>query len=157
MNYSELPSYYFDFGFEADTNENDSIDLEWISKTMGFQPSCTRRAKFTQWSKYSRVYRDWDMDKNLEKFVEKFYKRQKQILQILQIYPILSVSICYVPTFYDDVLHICQITPKIAKQLSEIQACFNSDPQIIFSKSRIKEFADEFDLNFDNLQSQRKL
>lgn len=36
-----------------------------------------QEAKFTRWSKQSKIYKDWDMDKNFEKFVDRFYKKTK--------------------------------------------------------------------------------
>lgn len=154
-----IPSYYFDFTLESNGSKACFIDLEWISKKIGLHPSSTRlkgekkvifqqtiEAKFTQWSKQSRVYKDWNMDKNFEKFVDKFHKKQKHILQILQTYPEISAFICYVPTFYDDRFYICQITPTIAKKLADMQTCFISDPQMILSKSRIKEVINEIDI-----------
>lgn len=156
MKQNSSPSYYFDFTFETNGSEAHLVDLEWISKKMSFRPSSTRlkgekintfhqmlEAKFTRWSKQSKVYKDWNMDKNFEKFVAKFYKKQKHILQILQTYPSISAFICYVPTFYNDSFYICQITPSTARQLADMQTCFISDPQIILGKSRIKELANE--------------
>lgn len=85
-----IPSYYFDFTLESNGSKACFIDLEWISKKMGLHPSSTRlkgekkvifqqtiEAKFTQWSKQSRVYKDWNMDKNFEKFIDKFHKKTK--------------------------------------------------------------------------------
>lgn len=101
MKQNSSPSYYFDFTFE--TSEAHWVDLEWISNKMGLRPSETRlkgeeicvlgqvmETKFTRWSEQSKVYKDWNMDKNFEKFVAKFYKKQKHILQILQTYPSIS-------------------------------------------------------------------
>lgn len=154
MKQNSSPSYYFDFTFE--TSEAHWVDLEWISNKMGLRPSETRlkgeeicvlgqvmETKFTRWSEQSKVYKDWNMDKNFEKFVAKFYKKQKHILQILQTYPSISAFICYVPTFYDDRFYFRQITQTIARQLADMQTYFISDPQMILGKSRIKELADE--------------
>lgn len=154
MKTNSIPSYYFDFTLES--NGREAVDLEWISKKMGLRPSTTRskgervnifgqitEANFTRWSKQSKVYKDWNIDKNFEKFVDRFYKKHKQILQILQTYPELSAFICYVPTFYDDRFYICQIPPTIAKKLADMQTCFISDPQMILSKSRMKELLEE--------------
>lgn len=156
MKSNPIPSYYFDFTFETNGSEAHLVDLEWISKKMGLRPSITRlkgegistfgqitEANFTRWSKQSKVYKDWNIDKNFENFVDKFYKKHKQILQILQAYPEILAFICYIPTFYDDRFYICQITPAIAKKLADIQTCFISDLQMILSKSRMKELLEE--------------
>lgn len=156
MKTNSIPSYYFDFTLESNGREAHLVDLEWISKKMGLRPSTARlkgegvsifgqitEANFTRWSKQSKVYKDWNIDKNFEKFVDRFYKKHKQILQILQTYPELSAFICYVPTFYDDRFYICQIPPTIAKKLADMQTCFISDPQMILNKSRMKELLEE--------------
>ncbi len=146
------PSYYFEFCFEAEGDKAHLIDLACISKKLKIKPSSTKMkgerfvvsdqtgiSRFSRWNKQSKTYQDYDIEANFEKFVNKFQKREKQILEILDKYQEhgLSAGICFVPTFYGENVYDCSISPEMAACLSRMRLSFGSYPQVYKRASAI--------------------
>ncbi|ANV98318.1 hypothetical protein BBW65_05675 [Helicobacter enhydrae] len=146
LKFRQKPHYYFEFTLEASGDQALLIELDWISKKLRIKPSESKMmgesfvafnqtsiSKFTRWTKQSKTYRDWDIDMNFEKFVARFQKREKEIIEILDKYKEcgLSASICFVPTFYGENVYDCGISPKMASWLSSMQTNFRANPKVL--------------------------